>query len=316
VNCQEVQTQLSLYLYGELEFAQEEQIEQHLDVCALCQLALDREKTWHSAVNAERIDVPLEFLAECRRNLRSAVSSHERRSARHNAWLGWLDRLGFAPTAWSMRVAVASFLVLIGFSAARWMDRIGIRGVGLGNTSEMALLGSLGGHIRDIQPDANCGVRILVEQVSTREISGQVNDEIVRQLLLAAMRDPTDPGIRVDSAEVLEGQGGADVRDTLIDSVQHDPNAAVRLKALAGLRRFSNDPPTRDALKFVLEHDDNPGVRSEAINILAPADQPVPFNPDLAATLQQVMRAQREDDYVRARCMQMLAEMKASLDLY
>lgn len=315
MNCQEVQTQLSLYLYGELEFAQEEQLERHLDSCALCQLALEREKTWHSAVNAEQTDAPLDLLAECRRNLRSAISSEGRSSSRAS-WAGWFDRLGFAPTAWSMRVAVASFLVLAGFSAARWMDRSGMRGFGSDNTSEMALLGPVGGHVRDIQPDANGGVRILVEQVSTREITGRVDDEMVRQLLLAAMREPADPGIRVDSAEILDGQDGADVRDALVYSVQHDPNAAVRLKALEGLRRFSNDAPARDALKFVLEHDDNPSVRSEAIDILAPANQPVRFNPDLAATLQQVMRSQSEDDYVRARCMQMLAEMKASLDLY
>jgi hypothetical protein len=180
----------------------------------------------------------------------------------------------------------------------------------------MGVLGTPGAHIRDIQPAENGGVRILVEQVSTREIAGRVDDEDVRKLLLAAMRDPVDPGLRVDSAEILKGQNGTDIRDALIYSVEHDPNAAVRLKALEGLRQFSGDRPTRQALKDVLERDDNPEVRSEAIDVLAPANRPVPFNPDLAATLQQIMRSQREDDYVRLRCMQLLAEMKASLDVY
>jgi anti-sigma factor RsiW len=42
MNCQQVQTNLSLYLYGELEFAAEEELEKHLEGCSFCQLALAR----------------------------------------------------------------------------------------------------------------------------------------------------------------------------------------------------------------------------------------------------------------------------------
>ena len=45
MTCAEVQAALSLYLYGELDFANEEAVESHIDECPFCQLALNREKT-------------------------------------------------------------------------------------------------------------------------------------------------------------------------------------------------------------------------------------------------------------------------------
>ncbi len=74
--------------------------------------------------------------------------------------------------------------------------------------------------IRDIQPGDNNHVRIIFDQIRQRENTGRVADDDVRQLLLAAMKDPTDPGIRVDSVEILKGQNGDDVRDALIYSVR------------------------------------------------------------------------------------------------
>ncbi len=316
MTCQQVQTNLSLYLYGELDFAEEEALDEHLSGCALCQRALVREKTWHTTLNSERWDAPLDLLSQCRRELRTAISSSGVKSRSGAPWLSWLEPLGFSATRWSMRAAVASFLLVAGFSAARWMDRNGIPNLAMGENAEMGVLGSSTARIRDIQPGENDRVRIIFDEVQPREITGRIDDGDVRQLLLAAMKDPTDPAIRVDSVEMLNRESGNDVRDALIYSVRHDTNAAVRLKALEGLRRFAGDATTRDTLKFVLEHDDNPGVRSEAIDVLAPANQVVEFNPDLAGTLQQIVRSETEDDYIRMRSMQLLREMKASLDVY
>jgi hypothetical protein len=314
MSCHDVQTNLSLYLYGELDFAQEEALEQHLSGCALCQRALEREKSWHTALNSERVAPPLELLSACRRDLRTALSSTSGATSRRPAQ-SWFTQLGFSPTQWSMRVAAASFLVVIGFSAARWVDRNGVPGV-RGSETRMGLIDAATARIRDIEPGDNNRVRIVFDQIRPREITGRVNDDDIRQLLLAAMKDPADPSIRVDSVDILKSQDGSDVRDALISSVQHDPNAAVRLKALEGLRRFAGDPVTRDALKFVLQNDTDPGVRSEAIDVLVPVNQRVEFNPDLATMLQQIVRSEREDDYVRMRSLQLLQEMNASSSVY
>jgi hypothetical protein len=318
MTCHEVQVNLSLYLYGELDFAREEALEQHLEECALCQRFLAREKTWHTSLNSSRLDAPLELLSQCRQNLASVIAHKAEEQKQYPvSWRHWTQPFGFAAGRWSVGLALASFLVFIGFTSARWIDRHGLPG-GSDNaaTSGMSLVNPSYARIRDIQPGDHNQVRILFDQVNQRAVTGTPEDETVRRLLLAAMQDTADPGIRVDSVEVLKGQNGADVRDALLKTVRHDPNAAVRLKALESLRPFASDAPTRDALKFVLQHDDNPDVRSEAIDVLAPASPGLDVTPDLAITLQEIMRSEQENDYVRARCLQILRSMNAPLDIY
>lgn len=310
MNCHQVQTNLSLYLYGELDFAQEEAVEQHLETCAFCQRALGREKEWHTSVKAEQADVSLALLSECRRDLSRAIGSPDRGDRPRPSWWTGLQRLGFGASRWSLQLAAASFLVFIGFSAGRLLQ-------GTGWPAAFVDEASLAGiHVRDIQPNGKDGVRLVIDRVTEREVSGRVDDGQIRRLLLAAMEDPSDAGIRVYSLEVLKGHSGGDVRAALQKSARHDANAAVRLKALDALRQFSPDSSTVETLKYVLEHDDNPGVRSEAIDILAPAGQAPQLSPDLAGTLQEIVRSEHEDDYVRTRCMQMLREMNAPLGVY
>jgi HEAT repeats/Putative zinc-finger len=318
MSCAEVQMNLSLYLYGELDFAQEEELEQHLTKCDLCKRALEREKAWHTAIKAEQLDVPLELLSECRTELKAALpSASVSGSGRVSSWWDWLSQVGFSPSAWSTRIAVASFLVFVGFSAGRWIDRHGFPGdLSVGSESEAGLFDPTTAHVRDIQPSGDNRVRIIFDQVREQQITGRMDDQGIRRALIAASKDPADPGIRVDSVEILNDQNGSDVRDALIYAVRHDPNAGVRLKALEGLRRFVDDPSTRENLAFVLQHDDNSDVRSQAIDVLAPAAGNVELSPELAGALQAIVRSEQDNDYIRTRSMQLLREVHALAEDY
>lgn len=316
MNCQQTQLNLSLYLYGELEFAQEEALERHLDECPLCELALAREKAWHTSVNAEKQDAPLDLLASCRQGLRNTVHLPRSTVKARSFFSHWIERCGFSPSAWSFRLALASFLVFIGFSLGQFVHRNGNVSQMENGFTEAGLLNPDTSRIRDIEPGSNGRVRIIYDQVRQRQVIGEANSGEVRRLLLAATRDTADPGVQVDSVNILKDQSGDDVRDTLLDVAQHDANAGVRLKALEALQRFTGDPATRQGAVFVLEHDNNPGVKSQAINLLAPVSERVEFSPELANTLEQVMRSQQDDDYVTMRCMQMLREMGAPVRIY
>jgi hypothetical protein len=231
-------------------------------------------------------------------------------------WRRWLHGLDFSGRRWSWQIAMASFLLFVGFTFARWVDRNGWPGgLDRGGLVTMGVLNPAA-RIRDIQPYEGGNVRITVEQVRQGEVTGSAADENVRRLLLAATRESADPGIRVYSVEMLNSQGGDDVRDALLNSVLHDPNAAVRLKAIEGLQRFAADSSSRSALRYVLEHDDNPGVRSQAIEILAPRGRGVTLTPELAGTLEDIVRSADNDDYVRTRCLQVLQEINAPVDVY
>lgn len=317
MNCEQVQACLSEYLYGELDFAQEEALEQHLTKCDQCQRTLAREKAWHTVVRADQLDVPLHFLAECRERLGSTLASEgKRKSGRFASWQ-WKFPWEIPVSGWPVRLALASFLVFIGFSSGRWLDRSSwsgdIAGDGL---STMGLLNGHGAHIRDVQPTDDNRVRIVVDQINERTITGPIRDQHVRRWLLAAARGSSDPGIRVDSVDMLKNHSGDDVREALLYSAQHDANAAVRLTALEGLRKFIDDPAAQQGVRFVLEHDSNSAVRSEAMDVLAPSEQSFEMTPELAGTLEQIMRTGEPDDYVHARCLQLLRQAKASTDVY
>jgi HEAT repeats/Putative zinc-finger len=317
MTCRQIQMNLSLYLYGELDFSQEEELEQHLSECALCKHALEREKAWHTALNAEHVDVPLELLSACRSELRSALPSSGVENEKPSSFWGWMGQLGFSPSAWSMRIAVTSFLVLAGFTAGRWIDRNSLPdGFYSDAASEASLFDPSTAHVRDIQPSGDNRVRIVFDQVHEREITGRTDDQGIRRVLIAASKDPADPGIRVDSVQMLNDQNGSDVRDALMYAARHDPNAAVRLKALEGLRRFVDDSATRENVTFVLQHDDNADVRSQAIDVLAPIAGKIELSPELADTLQEIVRSQEDNVYVRMRCMELLREMNVLPDVY
>jgi HEAT repeats/Putative zinc-finger len=312
MTCHEAQKYLSLYWYGELEFAEEEQFEQHVSECAACRRALASEKAWHATVNAERVDVPLELLGECRRELRSAVRS--RHAAHTRWWERWGARVPFSSPRWSLEIALASFLVFVGFGAARYIDRNGLPGGVWPETQGAGLVNPSAAKIRDIEPTEDNHVRIVFEQ--ERAITGPADSDEIREWLLAATTAAEDPGIRIDSVEMLKGQLGRDVEDALLNTVRNDENAAVRLKAVEGLRRFRDDAPVREALVYVLQHDENAGVRAQAVDVLAPATRTARISPGLADALQAVVRSGQPDDYVRQRCFEVLRDANAPLDVY
>jgi hypothetical protein len=313
MTCHAVQNQLSLYLYGELDFAREEAVEQHLAGCAFCTLALNREKAWHATLHAETQDVDLALLSQCRRELNASLAAEKAwNPIRISLWQRLSEKFELSGFRWSSRLAYASFLVLLGFGAGQVAQHPGIsRFLSNTSTANMASLLSGNTRVRDLQPSADGLVRLYVENVREGELVVSPDDPRVRELLVAATRDPENPAVRVESVQILMGHDGTDVRDALISSVLHDPNAAVRLKAVEGLRHFSDDMATREALEMALQRDKEPAVRAEAIEVLAPGGSHVGFTPDLIKTLQGLARQGQDDDYVRQRSRQLLDGARA-----
>jgi HEAT repeats/Putative zinc-finger len=312
MTCHEVQSELSLYLYGELDFAREEAVEQHLAECAFCMHALGREKAWHASLQGESQDVSLDLLSRCRRDLTANLSLEKANApARIPAWRGFLNRFDLSGLRWSSKLAYASFLVLLGFGAGRAAKDGGFVSTSINDVNAAGFL-SGNTRVRDLEPGQDGQVRLLMERVSDEEMLVSPDDPRVRALLLAATKDPENAAVRVQSVQILTGRDGADVKDALLSSVRHDPNAAVRLKAVEALRHFSSDAAARETLKYVLQHDRDPSVRSEAIDVLAPEGDQINFTPDLINTLRSLAVPGEDDDYVRLRSRQLLQGMAAA----
>jgi HEAT repeat protein len=209
-----------------------------------------------------------------------------------------------------MRPAGAVALVALGFFAARLTTT---------DTGEPLVAPFLGGssvnaattQVRLVEPAGEGTVRIVVDETRQRELSGSIEDERIRGLLLNALRDPSDAGVRVESVELLKSrQNCEDTKQALLYALANDPNDGVRLKAIEGLRPYAGDPESRRILSRALLHDDNPGVRTTAIELLIQSDEV-----DVVETLQELLR--REDNsYLRLRCQRALQDMNASVETF
>lgn len=317
MKCSEVVANLSLYLYGELDFASEEAVEIHLAGCSVCQLALNREKEWHAALNLQQRDVSPEWLAACRTDLKSRIATQPTTAAQ--MWHGLSEKLreifDFRLTDRSYRLAAVSFLLIAGFGAGRYFSALRLP-FAPNPVASAGFLDAPVTRVQAVRPEAGNRVHIVLQRVQVREITGSREDNGVREILLGAARESEDPGIRMDSVEMLAGQNDQQIRNAIVNTVTNDPNAAVRLKAIETLRQLPSDAVTRGALEFALAHDQDPGVRTEAMDVLVPANGTVQVTPQLIQTFSDAMQSLPADDYVRLRCLQILNGQAASHDTY
>ena len=305
MNCKSVRQRLPLYLYGELGFDEEELVEQHMDECAGCRRELERETAMHQAVDRAGVEPPAGLLERCRLDLPQTLR-HASRSDPGGA--SWLDRLRAVfrtpagPAAAWFKPAGAVALVAVGFFAARFTAA---------PPWPLAPSDPITMRVRYLEPSPSGEIRVVVDETRQRVFSGTLEDESIRQLLLAAARDPADAGIRAESVDLLRSRPRSEeVRRALLYALQNDPNDGVRLKALEGLKSYAADAESREVFSHVLLTVNNPGVRTMAIDLLVTSDQQ-----DVVETLQRLLR--REDNsYVRLRSQEALRNMNASVETF
>jgi anti-sigma factor RsiW len=314
MTCEEVKKNLPLFLYGELSFDEEELVESHIDECAGCRVALAREKAMLGALDAIEMTPAPGALDEARAELRRRVAFAAREPGRHDAvrGSGWWDkfregftiRFHFAPGI--AQVAGAAAMLAIGFFTARVTPNSL-----LGNWGQASVLSPTTSRVRYVEPMAPGRVQIVIDETHQRILSGSVDDEAIQRLLLTAAKDPSDPGLRVESVDLLKNNSqSAVIRTALLYSLQHDSNAGVRLKALDGLKQFAEEPDTRQVLTQVLLQDDNPGVRTQVIDLL------VQQRPNSMVGVLQELMEKEDNSYIRLRCQKVLQEMNASAETY
>jgi len=351
LDCGWARAQLALSLYGELSFDEEEKLESHVDACADCRKALDREKRLHAAFDSVAVDPAASLLARCRQDLwdqlkelpppeEAAPLPAPRAGASRPMWWGhelwdrFVDALmlhaepataGRASWKW-MRPLGAVALVAIGFFGARIAPMVGGTGTPFGAGGDlMSLTEPAAAHVRYVEPGAGGQVQIVVDETRQRIVSGRLDDRKIRSLLLTAAKDPSDPGLRTETLDILNNliqnnvtqedhDSASDVRDALVFALRHDQNAGVRLKALEGLKPMAHDSEVRAALASALLNDANPGVRTQAIDVLTTGPG-LSVDRDIVGTLQELM-LHENNAYVRDRCRLVLESLKASPDMY
>lgn len=303
MNCEIVRKSLSLFLYGELSLEEEQALQDHCDVCPECRRRLENERRIHEALEARLLEPSADLLAGCRREL----SLRLKLAARPEGWLKRLrTRLSTGLPAVLLRPAAAMALLAVGFFGARWTGQVPASSLTQGVEQIQPA------RIRFVEPDASGRVRIAVEETRRRVITGRVEEEPIQRLLLAAAREAADPGLRVESLDLLRGRAEQEqVRRALLEAAEHDPNPGVRLKALEALKPFAAQPEVRSVLARLLLEDQNPGVRIQAIDVLIEHRQ----HEALVGLLQELLNKE-DNSYVRLRCQRALQELNASLGTF
>lgn len=310
MNCDAVTKALPLYYYGELAAEVEEGVEDHLQSCAACQAELERQRALAAALNTHAMAPEPVLLAECRHDLARAIYREAAPDARRKASDPWgLFREAFRslwhPGIRIVQPAGALALLAIGFFGARFVPGFsGANFAGLGTDSIVS-------SIRSVQPDNTGRVQISLDETRRRVVSGRLDDQNIRRLLLAAAREQDNPGVRVESVGLLKDQCTfAETRGVLLEAVLHDPNPGVRMKALEGLKTFSTDPEVRRTLAQVLLKDQNAGVRIQVIDLLIARQDPATIG------VLQTLIGKEDNGYVRMRCQNALREMNASVGTF
>lgn len=327
MNCAESRDRLALLLYGELSFDEEERVETHLGACPECRLALAGQRRLHEAIDGVEVTASPALLNQCREefserlaaqiDVKGGAGSRPGVNADTGQTRNWWRRMYDSVTVkgtWTVgawKPAGALTLIAIGFFAARVTPFMGSTG-----GFEAASLASLGpSQIRSISPASDGRVSIVYDESRSRTVSGTLEDDAVRALLLSAAKGSSDPGLRAETVAILvNGAGAADVREALVFALEHDRNSAVRLRAMDGLRSYADDPAVQGALAQVLLRDDNRGLRTQAIDLLTQRGGD-DLNRQIVGVLQELMG--REDDtYVRERCQKVLQSVRASAEIY
>ena len=300
MNCSEAKSQIVFYVYGEISSEVEELVESHLAVCENCRAELARHRLFLGAVEQRDERDSEGLVTSCRARLRSRLAEESQGSWSWRQSIRDFSRLNIP-----FRIPVGAMaLVLIGWVGARHTPE---RFFG----AQAGLDAPMYSSVRSVQPDGSGRIQIAVDDVKRHMVVGDLHDPQIRSLLLSAVRDEANPGVRVESLGALQSSADSDeVRRALIDAVTRDPNAGVRLKALEGLKQYGGDATVRKTLANVLLTDDDPGIRGQAIDMLT-----AHHDDSIVGVLQDAV--QKEDNtYIRTRCRNLLEAMNASVGTY
>jgi len=303
MNCEWVRENITLHLYGELADDARHELEQHVARCEACAAELAEQREFQAQMSALEVDEPsASFLAASRMRLQEALEHEQPNRA-------WYQRLAFDPTAWLRQVrfspALAMAIFMIGFGGGlgamyKTMHRVG------GGDAAGPVEASIGG-VTSIEKDpATNQVKVRYEQVTPSAIQGTASDPKVQGMLMAALRNNENPGVRLNSVDLLADKtDDPQVKETLTYALRFDSNAGVRLHSLDGLSaRVKDDVRVRNAVLEALLNDSNLGVRSGALHAL----EPVKTDSSVRMALEQLAK-EDPSEYIRTESKRVLASM-------
>ena len=308
MNCELALQKMTLFVHGELNFDEEEQLERHVESCPSCGRELALERAVLDLADANRLEPSAPQLAAARHALAHRIAA-EQSSWRRRLQVRIFEWFDFHPgLRWSIQPIASMLLLGAGYWGGSQPSLHPFHRPALQTRLESAPFQQ---RVRFVKSGAGGQVELLVDEIRQTRVRGAFEDATIRELLLTASKDPEDAGLRAEVFDILKGRTEAvDVRTALLSSLDQDPSSEVRMKVLESLRPYAAFPDVRRAISKALLGDTSSEVRIMAINMLVSVDKP-----DVAGTLQKLLENE-PDQYLRQRSQAALVSMKASTNTF
>ncbi len=268
MNCGWIKDNIVFYIYDELADDARFEFEQHVRQCVGCRAELDASLEFKEGMAALPVkEISPNFLAANRMHLQEALEHAEQSRTIFSSFIfdltGWMHQIRLAP-------ALTAALLILGFAGGvgttyKMMERHVVGAV----APQMEDTASIAG-IESITPEVNSNqVSIKYNTLQPQTKRGAVTDPYIHQLLLLAAQN-RNSAVVLDSLDVLSRRPEDNaVREVLVYALRNDKNPGVRLRSLEALKGYvKDDVRVRDAVVEALVNDNNAGVRQTAISLL------------------------------------------------
>jgi len=233
MNCEWVQRNITLYLYGELADDAHHELEQHVARCQACAAELAEQREFHKQMNALPVEEP---------------SASPTTDTPVEASIGGITSIERDPTTNTVKVQY---------------DRV-TPGSVQGAVSDPRVQDLL---LYAAKSNENSGVRLN----SVDALVDKTDDMRVRETLTYALRYDSNPGVRLHSLDGLGPLVKQDirVRNAVLEALLNDSNLGVRSGALHSLEPVKTDSSVRMALEQLAQEDPSEYIRTESRRVLA-----------------------------------------------
>lgn len=305
MKCEEFEQLGVLYIYDELASGARADFEAHVAECEACRGGLEGMRRFEHALEAcPKPEPSPDYVARCRVSLDEAL---DREQLGWRAMLrAWFWTAGPLPAS---RFAAVAALVIFGFGLG-WTLRPRVGALQTMAPANQASTFNLDNYrvrnISQVAPDPKSGgVRITLDAERRVTLEGSLDDPLIREVLVNAVKGYENPGIRRDTLDVLRtNPEEPSIREALMYAL-HDGNPGVRLAALNTVNHMECGYDTHGALLKVVETDANAGVRTAAIDALVAHLQEEGLDETVTAGLEKVATTD-PDAGVRLRCISAL----------
>jgi hypothetical protein len=311
----EYKQMIQLSLYGELSEQDLKNFKVHLESCEECRTELEQQKYFLTLITEnQKQAIDEKLLSEARAQLRGALRSEKMKTPSFISFGEKIMNLFSTPPKLALgaiTILTAGFIFGGVFFSKKEVivqdkDQSFTKAVLSQDDTRVANLQFLDSDLSDGK------IEFTFDAVRRVNLSGEVNDPAIQNILTYAMLNEQNPGSRLNSINVMENFGNItadkEVKNALITVVMTDENPGVRMEALKLISKFNYDESLKQAYLFVLLNDSTSALRIASLNALIQASKSghqLKQN-DIELVMQKVK--QEDNNYIRLKSKTLLEE--------